>query len=131
MKKFGSHLIRPAVYKAFRRLIYGTTATLLADFFIKDPVRNIKSYGFALCAVLCALGAWLSYLKSDGIALPKKPDWHMPKRKKPVFFYADIADHLDDAPDVYDDLEEEDKGRCLMAADGALTVIFIVLSCIC
>ena len=120
--------IRPIIYKIFTRLIYGLTAVLLADFFIKESLRNIKSTGFALVAILCGLGAWLSYLKMDGMKLPKKPDWHLPKRRHPIISYGDIDDHIDEIPNNYDDLEPEEQGVCMLIADIILAAIFAVLS---
>ena len=125
---FRREFVRPTVYRAFTRLVYGTTATLLIDFFIKDALRPIKSYGFTLCAALAALGAWLSYLRMDGMKLPRKPHIKLPKRKQPTFFYSDMAEHIDDELDNYDELEPEEQSLVLFVADLVAAAVFANIS---
>jgi len=121
-------IIRPLIYKVFARLIYGTVFSLAAAFFIQDSLRDIRSYGFALCAVLSFFGGWCAYLRLDGMKLARIPEVKLPKRKKPVITYGDIEDHIDDDITTFEELPEGEKNMTLLIADAILTVIFALIS---
>lgn len=120
--------LRCVLYTVFTRIVYGTAAALLLDFFIKNRPVSVKQIAFTLFAVLGAAGAWMNYLRLDGFHLPKRLHLKLPKKKRTVFFYGDMNDHLDDAPPKFEDLEEDEQAACLIVSDLILMALFLVMS---
>lgn len=120
--------LRFVVYTVFTRIVYGVTAALLLAFFIKDRPVSVKQIAFAVFAVLAAAGAWMNYLRLDGMNLPKNLHLTLPKKKRPVISYGDMSDHLDDAPPKFEDLEQGEQDICKLVSDLILLVFFIALS---
>ena len=122
---FTRECIRPTVYRALRFLAYAVCAVLLADFLGGEKLNNARQNGFALCAALFIFSIWMNFLRLDGMNLPKRLHLKRPKRKKRVFSYGDIDDHIDEFSGDTDDLEEEEKSACII-----ISGIFDAAACI-
>ena len=127
-EKLTPECLRFVVYTLFSRVIYGITAALLLDFFIKNRPVSVKQIAFSVFAVLAAAGAWMNYLRLDGMNLPKNLHLTLPKKKRPVISYGDMSDHLDDEPPKFEDLEQGEQDACKLVSDLILLVIFVAFS---
>ena len=128
--KLQRHLLRPFIYMLSTRFLTALTVILALHFFIGDSLSpRFKSYACLFCGVLFALLAWIAYLRLDGVHLPTPLMKRVNIRKKPRRSYGDIIDYVDEEPPLdFDDLEDDEKDLCILGADLACFVIFIVLS---
>lgn len=124
------YMIRPAVHMAFTRGVLALAAALLLDFFLRPSVgRDLREDLFLLFSALFALLAFLAFLRLDGLKLPRLLTLRVNPRKKRSRMYGDMADYLEDSPDpVFEDLEDEEKDACLIAADLACCLGFLTAS---
>lgn len=120
--------VRFVVYTVFSRVVYGVTAALLMDFFIKNRPASVKQIAFSVFAALAATGAWMNYLRLDGMNLPKNLHLKLPKKKRPVISYGDMSDYVDDQPPRFEDLEQGEQDVCKLVSDVILLAIFVLLS---
>ncbi len=122
-------MLRPLIYMAFTRFILALAAALLADFFLSPGAgRSLKSPAFLLTGALFALLTLIAFLRLDGVKLPKLMMLRINPRKKPSRMYGDIADHLDDVPMVtFEELDDDEKDLCILAADAFCCAVFFVI----
>ncbi len=123
-----TYMIRPAVHMAFTRFILSLAAALLSDFFLRPRTgRDLRENLFLLLAALFALLALFAWLRLDGLQLPHLMSLRINPRKKRSRMYGDMADYLEDSPDpVFEDLDEDEKDVCLLAADLACCAMFLI-----
>ena len=121
-------MIRPLCYKLFTRGILTLFAVQLLHFFLPEswPLRRFSALSL-MAGMLFALFTCLAWLRITGLKIPQL---RLPRvaRKDPPFLTGDIADHLDDEIVTFDDLDEDGRNGCVLAADAALAVICLVLS---
>ena len=61
--------------------------------------------------------------------LPKLLMMRVNPRKKPSRMYGDMIDYIDEKPGpTFEELEDQEKDLCLLLADAACCVIYLVLS---
>lgn len=126
-KYFNKDLLRPTIYKAFSRFIYGLLLSLLWEHFISGPYLD-RMHAFLFMGVFFAGAAWLAYLRLDGVKMPKKPDWIDSIARKAARGYGDMIDFVDEPVVTFEELEEDEKSFCLLAADLACCALFLILS---
>lgn len=126
-----SHMIRPIIYQVFTRYITLLFFSLLWDFFLnKGSIHRPVSTAFVLCAIFLAVMAWLAYLRLDGIRAPRFDRRLFRWKKKPARSYGDIIDYIDEDIPTFDDLDDEDKDRCLFLSNLITAVLFILTAVI-
>ena len=125
------HMIRPIIYQVFTRYITLLFFSLLWDFFLnKEPVRRPVSTAFLLCTVFLAVMAWMAYLRLDGVRAPRFDRRLFQWKRKPARSYGDMIDYIDEDIPTFDDLDDEDKDRCLFLSNLITAALFILTSII-
>ncbi len=121
------YMVRPVVHMAFTRGVLALAVSLLLDYFLRPSAgRDLREDLFLLFAALFALLAFVAFLRLDGLKLPQILTLRVNPRKKRSRMYGDMADYLEDTPDpVFEDLEDEEKDACLIAADLACCALFL------
>ena len=124
------YMVRPFVHMAFTRAVLALAAALLVDFFARPSSgRDLRGDLFLLLAVLFALLAMLAFLRLDGVKLPRLMMLRVNPRKKRSRMYGDMADYLEESPDPsFEDLEDDEKDACLIAADLVCCAGFLAAS---
>ncbi len=123
------HMIRPTVYMAFVRGILGLTAALLWNEFV--GVRSalpMRAFAFLFLGVFLLVMGWMAYLRLDGLKMPVLDRRLFEWTRKPKRTYGDMIDHVQEDVVSFDDLEDEEKDFCRLAANVACGVLFLVLS---
>ena len=133
MKKFRalwhSDLIRPFIYKAFTRLIWGLFLALLLSYFADAASgRDLRGWMFLLLSAVCFGGAWLSHLQLVGMALPKLDTFRDRLDRTKHKQQGDLIDYIDQKPETSDALDDDELHLCLLLADLICAIIFLVLS---
>lgn len=125
---WSGYMIRPFVHMAFTRFVLALAAALLVDFFLRPSSgRDLREDLFLLAAALFALLAFVAFLRLDGLKLPRLMMLRVNPRKKRSRMYGDMADYLEDAPDPsFEDLEDDEKDACLIAADLVCCALFLL-----
>ena len=133
MKKFrelwDTFLVRPLIYMSFTRIMWGLFLSLLVShiaFLLTD--RALRSWLFLLAAALLFLGAWLSFLQLDGMKLPRLEQMRhvLDRPKRPST--GDLIDYIDEKPERYGELSDDERHLCLLFSDVLCGVIFVGLS---
>ena len=119
---------RPLIYMFLTRFGIGLCAALLLDFFVQDPLRDMKTYAFSFLAVLFPSLAWIAWLRLDGVQLPKPLRRRWQPKKKPVRTYGDIIDHVDEEPVSFEALDEDEQDVCCLLADAGCFLAFLLLA---
>ena len=121
-ERFHRYMIRPIVTKTITRTLIGLVIVLLWDKYVNVERVGFSRLGFGLVAVglILMAGAWFSYLHLDGLTpvdTAKKHFGVKNKKKKPKRNTGgDIADYLDEEIVPYEELEDDEKAACQMAA---------------
>lgn len=123
------YMLRPMIYMTFTRFILALFMVLLADFFISQNVgHSVKKDGFFLCALVFALLAVIAWLRLDGVKLPKLMMMRVNPSKKPSRMYGDMIDYIEERPGIsFDELDEQEKDLCILAADVFCFLIFLMI----
>lgn len=110
-------IVRPLIHKVFTRGVLALFAAELVHFFAPAgwPLARFSNLAFFLAA-LFLLGTLIAWLRLDGMSIPQLKLPRI-KRKDPPFLTGDIADHLDDEMVMFDDLDAEEQGVCLLLTD--------------
>lgn len=125
------HMVRPIIYQVFTRYLILLCFSLLWDFFFnRGAVRRPVSIAFILCAIFLLVMAWFAYLRLDGIRAPKFDRRLFRRQKKPERAYGDMIDYVDEDIPSFDDLDDEEKDRCLFLSNLLTAALFIVTSII-
>ena len=118
--------IRPIIYKTSSRFMAALAIALIWDRFFNRSGLGLSA-AFTLLAFAFAAAAWLAHLRSNGLRLPRLPSYK-PRKKDPAIFYGDMADHIDDEPVSFDELEKDEQDACLIVCDILCAVIFLIAS---
>ena len=122
-------LIRPSIYKLFRRLVYAFTLVLLGHYFFGRNNANFRSTGFALAALIMLLGAFLAYLRLDGLKIPHLPSLRKRTKHRDVLRVESMSDHVDDIPEYTDaDLDEDETNVSILLSDVCAAIVLGLVS---
>ena len=123
-------MVRPLVYKVFTRGILALFAAQAAYFFLPEgwPLRSFSALSLLL-GLLFLLGAFVAWLRLDGLKIPQLKLPRM-KRKDPPFLAGSMADHIDDDITTFDELGAEEQDFCVLLADLALTAGCLALAAV-
>ena len=126
-KVYRKYMLRPLIYlTAFRTMLALIFLLLTKNFVTNGPSTAMIA---TFLAVLFALFAYLIYLRTDGLRIPRMKYIRPKKKSDPIRSAGDMADHIDDELGVtFDELEEEEKDFCSLAANLINLVIFLVAS---
>ena len=126
-KVYRKYMLRPLIYlTAFRTMLALIFLLIIVRFVPRGPAPAMVC-GFL--AVFFALLAFLMYLRTDGLRIPRMKYIRPKKKSYPIRSAGDMADHIDDELGVtFDELEEEEKDFCSLAANLINLVIFLVAS---
>ncbi len=126
------YMLRPVIYMTFTRFILSLLIILLADFFLAPKAdRSLKSTAFMLGAFFYAVLAVIAWLRIDGLKLPKLMMMRINPAKKPSRMYGDMIDYIDEGPEIgFNDLDDNEKDLCILAADLFCCIIFLIISLI-
>ena len=123
------HMIRPAIYHGATKFGVAMLAALLWHRFANPSNLSLNTHGFFFLSVFFVLLAWLTYLRSDGLRMPRlKLDFLKKLKKKPMRSFGDMADYIDEEVVSFDELDDDEKDTCRFIADIACALIFLVLS---
>ncbi|MBQ8094172.1 MAG: hypothetical protein IJ242_11430 [Clostridia bacterium] len=123
------HMIRPIIYQVFTRYLILLCFSLLWDFFLNNStLRRPVSTAFLLCASFLVIMAWLAYLRLDGVSVPKFDRRLFRRKKTPERAYGDLIDYTDEDIPTFDDLDDEEKDRCLFLSNLITAALFVITS---
>ena len=124
------YMLRPVIYMTFTRFILALFISLLIDFFItKSRGDSVKGTAFAVCTAFFAISAVLAWLRLDGLKLPKIMMMRINPSKKPSKMYGDMIDYIEERPGIdFDELDDNEKDLCILAADLFCCIVFLILS---
>ena len=125
------HMIRPIVYQVFSRYLILLCFSLLWDFFLNNgTVRRPVSIAFLLCAMFLLVMALFAYLRLDSMRAPKFDRKLFYRKKAPARTYGDMIDYMDEDITTFDDLDDEEKDRCLFLSNLITAGLFILTAII-
>lgn len=128
-EKWRNALLRPAVYAFSVRFLAALAVILVVNYLVGKNTPRFLGLAFLLLALLFVALAWIAYLRMDGVTLPKPLMTRVNLRKKPKRQYGDMIDYIDEKPGpTFEELEDQEKDLCLLLADAACCVIYLVLS---
>ena len=128
-KLFHRHMIRPIAHMAFIRVILGLTAALLWNEFVNiKSALPLRAFAFLFLGVFFLVMGWMAYLRLDGIKMPVFDKRLFEWKRKPKRTYGDMIDYVDEAVVSFDEMEENEKDFCRLAADLLCGVLFLMLS---
>lgn len=128
-EKWRNALLRPTIYAFSVRFLAALAVILVLNYIIGKNTPRFLGFAFLLLALLFAALAWIAYLRMDGVTLPKPFMKRVNLRKKPKRQYGDMIDYIDEKPGpAFEELEDQEKDLCLLLADAACCVIYLVLS---
>lgn len=125
-------LIRPLIHRAFTRLVWGVFLALFAAFLVsRGGGRDLRGAFLGIYALVCMIGAWLSYLQLDGVKLPRLDRLRaLIDRKRPARGTGDMIDFVDEEIQSYESLEEAERYLVLLLADLINAVLFLAAALI-
>ncbi len=128
-EKWRNALLRPAIYAFSVRFLAALAVILVVNHIIGKNTPRFLGLAFLLLALLFVALAWIAYLRMDGVTLSKPLMTRVNLRKKPKRQYGDMIDYIDEKPGpTFEELEDQEKDLCLLLADAACCVIYLVLS---
>jgi hypothetical protein len=128
-EKWRNALLRPAIYAFSVRFLAALAVILVVNYLVGKNTPRFLGLAFLLLALLFVALAWIAYLRMDGVTLPKPLMTRVNLRKKPKRQYGDMIDYIDEKPGpTFEELEDQEKDLCLLLADAACCVIYLVLS---
>lgn len=124
------HLYRPCIYQAASRLGVGLLVAVLWHRFANPSDLDLNTHGFFFLAVFFAVLSWLRYLRMDGMKIPRLKLDFLKKltKKRKNYSFSDMSDYTDEEIVSFDDLDDGEKDVCLLFANAACALIFLVLS---
>ena len=130
MKRRGiyrKYMLRPLIYMtAYRTMLALIFLLILRRFVTNGPSTSTIA---TFLAALFALFSYLVYLRMDGLRIPRIKHFRPKKKRDPLRNYGDMADHTDHEPGVtFDELEEEERDFCSLAASLINLIIFLAAS---
>lgn len=128
-EKWRNALLRPAIYAFSVRFLAALAVILVVNYLVGKNTPRFLGLAFLLLALLFVALAWIAYLRMDGVTLPKPLMTRVNLRKKSKRQYGDMIDYIDEKPSpTFEELEDQEKDLCLLLADAACCVIYLVLS---
>ena len=128
-EKWRNALLRPAIYAFSVRFLAALAVILVVNYLVGKNTPRFLGLAFLLLALLFVALAWIANLRMDGVTLPKPLMTRVNLRKKPKRQYGDMIDYIDEKPGpTFEELEDQEKDLCLLLADAACCVIYLVLS---
>ena len=129
-KKFMQrYMLRPVIYMTSTRFLLALALVMLWDRISGTrSAVDVKSFGFLFASAFFFLLMWISYLRMDGLHMPKLFMKRVNIRKKPTRSYGDMIDYVDEEPISFDDLEDDEKDFCCLASDLICCIAFVLLS---
>ena len=126
--RFNRTMIRPLIYQIFTRTVVALTAILIVrEFSGPEDGRRVLPWGCMAAAGVYLLLAWVAWLRLDGARLPALDHRLFRfKRRNDPFASAGMADHIDDMPVSFEELEPEERDACLLAGNLVAAAIFAV-----
>ena len=123
-------LRRHCIYQAATRFGAGLLISFLWYRFANPSGYDINTYAFFFMTVFFIILAWMTYLRLDGMRMPRLKMDFLKKIKKKVVrsSYADMSDYTDEEIIPFDELEEDEKARVLLQANLLCAVLFLILS---
>ena len=123
-------LRRHCIYQAASRLGTGLLISVLWHRFANPSGYDINTHAFFFMSVFFIILAWMTYLRMDGMRLPRlKMDFLKKLKKKAIrFSYTDMSDYTDEEIIPFDELEEDEKSRVRLWANLLCAVIFLIIS---
>ena len=123
---FKTYMIRPVLYKCVTRAALAVTALLLWDRFINTAGRlSLLGDGCLTVGLLFFCMAWFSYLHLDGVTIHHMLEER--KKKKAVRKSdTDIVDLADEQIVSYEELSEEERIVCSLAASLICGALFML-----
>jgi hypothetical protein len=113
----------------FTRIILALTAALLLGEFTKTATAlPMRAYAFIFLGIFFLACGWMAYLRLDGIKLPTFDKRLFEWKRKPKRTYGDMIDRVDESVISFDELEDDEKDFCRLAADIVCGVVFAALS---
>ena len=125
-RRLEKYMIQPLIIRTFTRFVIAITLALLW----KRLVASMQplSTAYLLLAVVFFALAWMAYLRSDGMNLPKIDKKLFDRKPKPVIRYGDLPDYIDEEPHPEDDLDEEEIEFVTFLSNLITGAIFVILS---
>lgn len=123
------HMLRPIAHMAFVRGVLGLTAALLwNEFTAPRSELPMRTFAFLFLGVFLLVMGWMAYLRLDGIKMPVFDRRLFEWNRKPKRTYGDMIDYVHENVVSFDDLEEDEKDFCRLAANVLCGILFILLS---
>lgn len=128
LKRYKRTFIRPILY---RSITWGSIALALAlcwnRFVNVGHFLSVGRDAFLVVGAFFLMLGWFTYLKVDGVAMPKL---HIgDKKKKPMrHSYGDMIDFADEHIVTFDELDDEEQDLCRLATNVILGVFFLIIS---
>lgn len=126
-KYFQPYMIRPTVYKALSYFLAALVFVLFWNRFVNKGLLPL-SYAYTVLGLFFLAAAWLSYLRLDGIKVPLLKLVPMGRRKQPLSGFADMSDYVDTEIVSFEELAEEERDICCLAANIICGTVYLVLS---
>lgn len=128
---YHSYMIRPILYKCVTRAALAVTALLLWDRYVNTAGRfSLLRDGCVVAGILFFCLAWFSYLRLDGVMVHHM--FEERKKKKPVRIgYTDIVDFADEHIISYEELSQDERAACSLAAHLICGVLFVLPGIVC
>jgi hypothetical protein len=128
-KLFKRHMIRPIIYMVFTRAVLGLTTALLWNEFVNiRSVLPMRTFAFLFLGIFFLVMGWMAYLRLDGIRMPTFDKGLFEWKHKPKRTYGDMIDYVGENVVSFDDLEDDEKDACRLAADLICGAVFLLLT---
>ena len=125
-KVYQRYMLRPMIYMTFFRLMLSAIFIMIIARFVKNPLA--ASTAAAFLTLLFALGAFLVYLRCDGLRIPRMKYIRPKKKSEPTRSYGDMQDHIDEEVVSFDELEDDEKDFVSLAACVINMAVFLAVS---
>lgn len=124
---YRSYMLRPLIYLAAFRLMAAAIVLFAVEQFVsRGPAMSMTA---TFLGVFFALLAYLVYLRMDGLGVPRVKYIRPKKKADPIRHASSMADHADDDPGIpFEDLEEDERDFCSLAANLIGMIVFLALS---
>ena len=128
--RLARHQVRPCIYLAATRFGAGMLVCVLWHRFANPNQLSLTAYGCFFMAAFFLVMSWLSFLRIDGMHMPQLNLGKLFKKikKSPMRSFADMSDYTDEEVISFDDLDDDDKNQCLLIANLACALIFLIIS---
>lgn len=128
-----SYMVRPILYKSVFRAAIALVVLLLWNRYVAASDRTgllLLRDGCMTAGILFLGFAWFSYLRLDGFLAGWKSgrSQNEQKKKKPKRGNSDIVDFADEHIVSFDELGEEERSACSLAANLVCAVGYLLVA---